>query len=159
VRPEAIGSSGFAVSVGLLSSGLLVSFYLSVATLSSGSLEHAMDLLALDSYYISAAATGVGVQMGLFAYLRRLTRSQPAVHCSTAVAAGGAGSSGATMVSCCLHHLADIAPSTSLIFASTFVTKYRLELMAIGLAGNAVGIGLMALMIRRARTSRRISPT
>ncbi len=76
--------------------------------------------------------------------------------------AGGATSTVA-MVACCVHHVADALPILGLTAAATFLGKYQSVFLAVGLATNLIGIGVILRIILRDRkvslTHREISMT
>jgi hypothetical protein len=95
-----------------------------------------------DKYFIAAISAGFGLQMGLYAYLRRSLRDRQAARSPTALAASGTGTSTASMVACCAHHVADVMPLIGLSGAAVFLAQYKVPFMALGLAMNGVGIGV-----------------
>lgn len=126
--------------------GLLV-FYLLLVGLTSRSWPHAFALIADDWPYVAAITAGFGTQMGLYTYLRRIIRQRSTG--GNLVATAGTGTSTATMVACCLHHLADVAPVIGLSGAAIFLSQYKYPVMSIGIAANVVGIAIMLRTIRR----------
>ncbi len=133
--------------MGLLASTGLLAFYLLLVGLTSRSLVHAAQLLVDDWPYVVAIAAGFGTQMGLFVYLKQVIRAKSRGGNLAAVA--GTGTSTATMVACCVHHLADVAPVIGLSGAALFLSQYRYPLMSIGIAVNLMGILIMVRAIRR----------
>lgn len=61
----------------------------------------------------------------------------------------GAGVSGAGMVACCAHHLADLAPLAGATGLATFLTDVQRPLMAVGLALNLFAVAYAARLLRR----------
>lgn len=53
------------------------------------------------------------------------------------------------MVACCAHHAADIAPLLGASAAAVFLTTYRVPIMLIGIAVNAVGVAVAAHRLRQ----------
>jgi YHS domain-containing protein len=89
---------GTAAAAGLLASAIALSFYFGVLTLVSGwqfTVEQFTDWWP----YIVALASGFGIEVGLFVYLRR------AVHAAASgkVMMATGATSGAAMLSCCTH--------------------------------------------------------
>ncbi|MBW6475149.1 MAG: hypothetical protein K0B14_18625, partial [Anaerolineaceae bacterium] len=69
------------------------------------------------------------------------------------------GASGTTstvaMVACCVHHVTDVLPILGLTVAATFLAKYRLLFMGIGLGMTFIGISYMLfLLIRESQRAR-----
>jgi len=127
--------------------GLLTAYSLIVG-LSSGSWSHLLDQWRIDAAFIALVALGFGIQMGLYRHVRRVVRGDGR---AAAVAAGGTASSTTAMVACCLHHLSDIVPFIGLSGAATFLIQYKVPVILVSLAANAVGITLMLRTLRHAR--------
>lgn len=87
--------------------------------------------------FIVALATGFGVQVGLYVYLRRLVSG--AASRGKVLAASGTAST-AAMVSCCTHYLVNLLPIIGATGLVIFVSQYQVELFWIGLVFNAAGI-------------------
>jgi len=147
-----------AAAAGLLGATGLLGFYLVIVWLGSRSWSHAVDLLLTDRYYVSAVAAGFGIQIGLYAYVRRLLRGDHGLKSSTAVAAAGTGTSTTSMIACCLHHVADVLPIVGLSGAAVFLSNYKIPLIVVGLVTNAVGITLMTrIIVHHRRTAAALS--
>jgi len=121
---------------GVLALALLLGVYFGLLTLVSG-WEFTLEQFALYWPYIVALATGFGIQVGLFVYLRRLLSGANA-H-GNVVAVSGTAST-AAMISCCTHYLANILPIVGAAGLVTLATQYQVELFWVGLAFNAAGI-------------------
>ena len=145
--PQVPGPVPRAAGVGLLGAAGLLGFYLVIVWLGSKSWSHAVDLLLTDRYYVAAVAAGFGIQIGLYAYVRRLLRGDHGLKSSTAVAAAGTGTSTTSMIACCLHHVADVLPVVGLSGAAVFLSNYKIPLIVVGLITNAIGITLMTRII------------
>ena len=64
------------------------------------------------------------------------------------------------MGACCAHHVADALPLLGLSAAAVFLNDYRLAVMSLGLAMNALGVVILARLALRQRTAIRDgSPT
>lgn len=99
-------------------------------------------------YFVVALAVGFGAQIGLYTYLRHVTR-HPAS--GKVVAVSGATSTGA-MISCCTHYLANVLPVLGATGVVALVAQYQVELFWVGLAFNLAGllyIGRKALQASR----------
>lgn len=130
-------------AAGLLAVLALVGAYLGLVTWAQGS-DHARELLWDDRYFVGAIASGFGLQVALFVYLRRLL-SLRARGSAGAATAAGTGTSTAAMLACCAHHLTDAMPLLGLSGAAIFLNDYRLLVM---LAGILVNLGGVAFMLR-----------
>ena len=97
--------------------------------------------------YIVALATGFGIQIALYLYLRRVVSGSPA-H-GKVVAASGATST-AAMVSCCTHYLANLLPIVGAAGLVTLATQYQVELFWLGLVFNVAGIAYISSKVAAA---------
>jgi Cu+-exporting ATPase len=125
-----------AVVAGLLAFGLLLGVYFGVLTLVSG-WEFTLGQFAAFWHFTVALAVGFGVQVGLYTYLRRLTRHDDA---AGKVAAVSGGTSTAAMISCCTHYLANALPVLGATGLVALVAQYQVELLWLGLAFNLAGV-------------------
>lgn len=121
---------------GALATAALLGAYFAILSLVSG-WEFARAQFAAYWYFVLALAIGFGVQIGLFSYLRRITRHADAS--GTVVTVSGATSTGA-MISCCTHYLANIVPVLGATGLVALVAQYQVELFWLGLALNFVGM-------------------
>jgi YHS domain-containing protein len=132
LSPRALGVPAGA---GLLASVVALSFYFGALTLVSGwqfTVEQFVDWWP----YIVALATGFGIQVGLFVYLRRVVHA--AASGKVMVATGA--TSGAAMLSCCTHYLVNLLPILGATGLVSFVGAYQVELFWFGIASNLAGI-------------------
>src|SRR3989344_6368103 len=103
----------------------------------------AMAIFQIKKYFLLLVLliTGIGVQIGLFTYLKHKS-----VVCSaTSMASGGISS--ISMILCCSHYALNIFPFMSVSLASS-LSKYTLQILLFGLIANAIGIYLMVKKIR-----------
>lgn len=124
-----------AVLLGFASLGGLLSLYFGALTAISGwefTLQQFRDYWG----YLVALGTGFGVQVALFVRLRQVVHAAGA----RAVMATTGTTSGAAMVSCCAHYVANVAPVLGTTGLVTFAAHYQVELFWAGLAFNAAGI-------------------
>lgn len=128
--------------------GLLLFYFLLVGLVESWS--HAIQLVSEDLFFVLAIAGGLGIQVGLFAYLKQLQHLAHHKGLAT-VTASGTGTSTISMVACCLHHLGDFLPLIGLSGATLFFEQYRYPLMWVGIAANVMGIYLLLRLIIRKR--------
>src|SRR3990172_8542995 len=134
-----------AVAAGILAFGLLLSVYFGVLTLVSG-WEFTLGQFATFWHFIVALAAGFGVQVGLYTYLRRLTRHGNAGK----VAAVSGGTSTAAMISCCTHYLANVLPILGATGLVALVGQYQVGLFWVGLAFNLDGVLYISSKVVRA---------
>jgi len=125
-----------ATTMGVLATASLLGFYFLILSAVSD-WAFTVDQFATFRYYIISLATGFGIQIGLFTYLRSAIHS----HCSTGkVVAVSGTTSTVAMISCCAHYLANILPVIGATGLITLVGQYQVELFWVGLASNAAGI-------------------
>lgn len=138
------------VLIGILGFLALMALYLGIVSLVSGSMSHALDLLSEDKWLVAAIASGFGTQIGLFAFLRlSLYAAARGVGMLTGA---GTGTSTVSMIACCVHHVADVAPILGLAGitnVASFLTDYKIPFMLIGLMMNLIGITVTLRIIRK----------
>jgi len=123
----------------------LATFYALVVG-GAGGLAHLRTQAMADWPWLAAILAGFGTQVALFVELRRRQR----LHAGMRATAGtGAGASAVGMVACCAHHVADLAPIIGASGAAVFLTSYRIPIMALGIAVNAVGVTVATRRLRR----------
>jgi len=125
-----------AVQWGAAAAVALLAIYFGLVTLVSG-YEFMLDQFEQFWPFIVALATGFGVQVGLYTYLRSAVHR---MHGAGKVVAVSGTTSGAAMVSCCTHYLVNLLPALGATGLVTLVGQYQVELFWFGLAANAAGI-------------------
>lgn len=130
---------------GLGISTVVPTSFLLVALWGEGSLAAAWRVVSADWLIVLAVTASVAVSMSIGSYARELSRSKGAMTCSTS----GSLVSVVSMVSCCLHHAADALTAASVVLGASaaFLLRYRVEFVAIGIAVNAFGTGVMLRQI------------
>ncbi len=144
-----------ALGTGVLAALLLALGYSLLVGLSSGSLDHLTAQWRADALFIGLVSVGFGAQVGLYSHVRRIVRGDGR---AAAVTAGSAATSTTAMVACCVHHLHDIVPFLGLSGAAAFLTEYRIPVVLLSLAANAVGIALMLRTLRHVERVATSSP-
>lgn len=124
----------------------LLAIYFGVVSLISGR-DFALEQFVTFWYFIVLLASGFGIQVGLYTYLRNLVGQHAA---SGKVVAVSGTTSTAAMVSCCAHYLTNILPILGVTGFLTVVAEYQVELFWLGLAFNAAGILYVASMVIKA---------
>jgi hypothetical protein len=149
-RQLSISSLRWPLAFGLLGALVLTAFYLGIVT-AAESWSHALDLFQQDAYLVLPIILGFGAQVGLFVYLKRVL--SPAAHAAGAGVLTGTsgGTSTLGMIACCAHHLTDVLPLVGLSGAAVFLAQYRVPFMVVGLASNAIGVGVLLITIRKAK--------
>ena len=131
---------------GAIGAVMLLGLYTAIVVGASRSLDHYLEQMRADWYFIAPLMAGFGTQVALFAELRRRQRLH-ALAVGTGI--GGAGASTVGMVACCAHHIVDLAPFLGASAAATFLTEWKVPLILVGLTVNAAGI---AIGVRNLRT-------
>jgi Cu+-exporting ATPase len=132
LEPAAIG---FAAMGGIGASAALLVLYFGVLSAVSG-WDFTRDEFVRYWPYIVTLAGGFGIQVGLFLFLRGLTRAN---HAGKVVAATG-GTSGVAMVSCCSHYLVNLLPALGASGLVSLIGQYQVELFWVGIAANLAGM-------------------
>lgn len=133
------------VAVGAAAAAALGLFYVAVVGGVSG-LAHLARQTADDWPWLVVILAGFAAQVAVYVELRRRRRLAATV---TAAAGSGGGASAVGMVACCAHHVADIAPLIGVSGAAVFLTSYRIPIMLLGIAVNAVGVTVAVRRLRR----------
>jgi len=126
---------------GLAASALLLAFYFIVASLLGG-ISFALDNFVKLWYWMIPLVIGFGVQIGMFFYVKDEMHKK-----ATAQAAASTGVSATSMVACCAHHIADIAPFLGITALGLFLTKYQSTFLLMGVFSNILGITYMASLM------------
>jgi P-type Cu+ transporter len=137
VMPIQFGTAGMAS---------LLAIYFGVVSLISGA-DFALEQFVKFWYFIVPLALGFGIQVGLYIYLKNLVGQHGA---SGKVVAVSGTTSGAAMVSCCAHYLANLLPILGVTGFLTIVAEYQIELFWLGLAFNAAGVLYVASKVVQA---------
>src|SRR3989338_8865524 len=128
---------------GTFGATVLLALYFIIVTAISG-WEFAQSQFASFWYYILALATGFGIQVGLYQYLRHAIQRGKGT--GKVLAVTGTNSTVA-MISCCAHYLANILPALGATGNLALVGQYQIELFWIGLVSNAFGIAYITRKI------------
>lgn len=134
-----------AITKGLGSTLVLLAVYFVVVTAVSGS-AFALNQFSQFWYYVVGLATGFGIQIGLYAYLKSVVRTQGSSGNMLAITGT---TSTATMVSCCAHYLVNILPILGVSAFASFVGAYQVQLFWVGIGLNLTGIAYMISRIMR----------
>ena len=147
------------LGVGILGVIFLAAIYFGIVSWAE-SPEHAVDLFWEDRWLVIPILLGFGIQAALYSVLKlRLylpaSSNTPEPGAANPAPAASMGAGGATstvaMVACCAHHVADVLPILGLTAAATFLAEYRTVFMVVGLGSNLIGIGVILVILLRAR--------
>lgn len=133
VSPQIVFKSSRAAVIGAVA---LLAIYFTILTLVSG-WEFTWEQFRDFWYFVVSLAVGFGLQVGLFIYLKEITRHGEGS--GKVVAVSGATSTGA-MIACCTHYVANVLPVLGATGAMAFVAQYQVELFWVALAFNLAGL-------------------
>lgn len=103
-------------------------------------------------YFIVSLATGFGIQIGLFTYLKSLLHESH--HSGKMVVLTGTTST-AAMISCCAHYLVNILPFLGATAFATIVSQYQIQFFWLGLLFNFAGVVFITSRIIKFYRSRK----
>jgi hypothetical protein len=148
------------VGVGLLGAILLTAIYFGIVSWAE-SPSHAIQFFWQDRWIVIPIILGFGIQAALYTILKfRLFLPVSTLGPSGPMVGASGTTSTITMVACCAHHVTDVLPILGLTAAATFLAKYRLAFMGVGLGTTILGIGFMLfILIRERRKVMQLNPT
>src|SRR3989344_3722823 len=141
--PERTGAQPYIA--GAIATLILVAVYFAIVSLVSG-WSFAQYQFSQYWYFIVMLALGFGIQIGLYAHLKRLFRHNDA---SGKMVAVTGTTSTAAMVSCCAHYLVNIFPLLGATGIATIAAQYQVRFFWLGLAFNAAGVAFIARRIMK----------
>ena len=124
----------------------MVAFYYALLLATTGDFSHPFFFFVEKWYFLAPLFLGFGIQMFLFQKLRIVVHEN-----SLKMVGTSAGASGAAMIACCAHHLADIFPLLGLAGAVTIVTEYQDWFLVLGVIINIMGMIYMWLQLKKHR--------
>lgn len=127
---------------GLIATSLLSGLYFGVLTLISG-WEFAVSQFQLYKFFILTLAFGFGVQVGLFSYIRQMSKRVS----GGVLAMSGTTSTGA-MLACCAHYLVNLIPILGVTGLVALVAQYQVKLFWLGILSQLAGITYLTLSLR-----------
>lgn len=122
----------------------IAGFYFLILWLVTKDIFHPWSQFVLLQPWISFLIVGFGIQIGLYNLMRHLVKRKTG---GQIMAGGSTAMSGASMVSCCAHHLVEVLPLLGLSAAALFLSNYQQELMILGVVTNLIGIGVMVRIL------------
>lgn len=135
----------------LASVGLLL-FYFLVMTISSANLSATVSQFKQLWYWMITLSLGFGIQVGLFTRLKNIIKNSPTTNQAGAITAASTGTSSASMIACCAHHLSEVLPIIGLSGFAIFLTRYQIPIIVFGIAMNLLGIIYMLKTIAKIKT-------
>jgi len=128
--------------------GLLFLYFL-VMTFASKSWSATISQFKELWYWMILLASGFGIQIGLFSHLKNIVKNSQIIHDSETIAATSTGTSAASMIACCAHHLTEVLPIIGLSGFSIFLTRYQIPIIIFGIVMNLLGILYMLKQIKK----------
>lgn len=125
---------------GLIGSVSLLALYFAVMLLARSSVSEALLQLKTVIIWVIPLVLTFGMQVGLYVYIKDCAKKHAISGTQTTVSTA---TSGTAMLACCAHHLTDILPILGLSILSTFLAKYQVWFLGIGIASNIVGIAIL----------------
>ena len=127
----------------------LLFFYFLVMTFASRSWSATISQFKELWYWMIALSLGFGTQVGLFTHLKILIKDNQMVNGAGAVTATSSGTSAASMVACCAHHLSEVLPIIGLSGFAIFLTRYQIPIIIFGIVTNLLGILYILMQIKK----------
>lgn len=122
----------------------------------ANSFEHALDQFLEMWYWILILTMGFGIQVGLYNHIKGKLHEKMMESKAELAATGGIST--ASMAACCAHHIVDILPVLGLSAAATFLFKYQLSFILVGVLSNILGIiSMLGIMQKHDLNSERLS--
>ena len=137
---------------GFIAAFSLLLFYFLVMTISSSSLSATVSQFKQLWYWMITLSLGFGIQVGLFTHLKIIINDNRIVNGAGAVTATSSGTSAASMVTCCAHHLSEVLPILGLSGFAIFLTRYQVPIIVFGIAMNLLGIIYMLKTIGKLKS-------
>ena len=136
---------------GIIAAVSLILFYFLVMTVSSASLFATVSQFKQLWYWMIALSLGFGIQVGLFTRLKNIISHSPVTNQAGAVTAASTGTSGASMIACCAHHLTEVLPIIGLSGFAIFLTRYQIPIIIFGIVVNVLGIIYILKQIKKVK--------
>lgn len=135
----------------MLGASLLMAVYFGIVSWAE-SPKHAVEFFWQDRLIVIPIILGFGVQVALYTVLKlRLFLPMSYIEPSGPMVGVSSTTSTIAMAACCAHHVTDVLPILGLTAAATFLAKYRLAFMSVGLGTTLVGIIFMLFILIRER--------
>ena len=149
-EPTKFLSSPYPYVKGVLAAFCIIGFYLGLLTLTS---DWYFAKVQFEDYlvWILLLASGLGIQVILYSFLRLHMRQAQISGAGKSLAASG-GISTAGMAACCAHYLVTVLPVLGIPFVSTAIAsleRYQTVFFFIGVLSNILGILFMLNLMRR----------
>jgi hypothetical protein len=139
------------IGAGFAGAFFLAAVYFGIVSLAE-SPKHAVELFWQDRWIVIPIIVGFGIQAALYTILKmRLFVPVGNIGPSGPMMGAGGTTSTIAMVACCAHHVTDVLPILGLTAAATFLARYQLAFMAVGLGTTVLGIIIMLLILMRER--------
>ena len=147
------------MGAGIVGTVLLTAIYFGLVSWAE-SPAHAALFFWQDRWIVIPIILGFGIQAALYSILKwklflplnfQKSANSTASHGSEVSVGASGTTSTIAMAACCAHHVTDVLPILGLTAAATFLAKYRLPLMIVGLGTTLFGITYMIVIVFRER--------
>ena len=122
-------------TIGITASGGLFLFYVLTMRLLAGSWDAVWWQFRQLWLLMLPLIAGFGVQIGLFSYIKFISRSA-----NNKVMVASSVTSTVGMIACCAHHATDVVPILGLSALSLWLVNFQKPLLILGIISNLVGI-------------------
>ena len=141
---------------GIIATVSLILFYFVVMTVASASLSETLEQFRQLWYWMIALSLGFGIQVGLYtnlktqiSKLKTTTQNLKLIKSGETITATSTGTSSASMIACCAHHLTEVLPIIGLSGFTIFLTRYQIPIIVFGITMNLLGILYMLKQIKK----------
>lgn len=134
---------------GILGSLSLILFYFLIMIAATRSWSSTFEQFRQLWYWMVPLVLGFGIQIGLYTKLKNIAGHSSIAGKAKEVATASTGTSSASMVACCAHHLTEVLPIIGLSGFSVFLTRYQTPIIVFGIVMNLLGIIYMLKMIKK----------
>jgi len=141
----------YPLGAGLAGMIFLAGLYFGIMAWAEG-FQAARALFWNDRWIVIPIILGFGVQSALYTILKlRLFVPVGATGPSSALMGASGTTSTVAMLACCAHHVTDVLPILGLTAAATFLGRYRLAFLWVGLGMTLAGIIVMLTILFKER--------
>jgi hypothetical protein len=126
----------------------LLTVYFLILTIAN-SFSHSIEQFKMIWYWITLLVLGFSIQVGLYMYIRGITKLRKDSGVATSSVAVAGGVSTTSMVACCAHHVTDVLPILGISAAVVFLNQFQNLFIIAGVLSNLIGINVMLRIIQK----------
>lgn len=134
------------IVIGIGAGIALLALYFTVMAFTKTSLSEAIGQLYSLRFWVIPLILTFGIQIGIYVYISDCNKKHMVSGKSTAVSTT---TSGTAMLACCAHHITNILPIIGLSVFATFLAKYQVWFLGLGIVSNIVGIGMLVRQLKK----------